>query len=121
MFTIYEILNGRFTRRVISSTEEFCLKSMTHLMVHAVAEDIICIINSFSNKCFLISKKDGMAAVHILQIFQSLLKSLQNLAKKLIYPKNVFAYQTTAYRLLSYQAMTVTCGASIAISNATPN
>ena len=58
MFTIYEILNRRFTRRVISSTEEFCLKSMTHLMVHAVAEDIICIINSFSNKCFLISKKD---------------------------------------------------------------
>ena len=58
MFTIYEILNGRFTRRVISSTEEFCLKSMTHLMMHAVAEDIICIINSFSNKCFLISKKD---------------------------------------------------------------
>lgn len=58
MFTIYEITDGKLNERTFTNDSKYTLTSVSHLIVHQISGDYFCVINSFTNKSFLISKEN---------------------------------------------------------------
>lgn len=58
MSVIYEIIDGKLSERTCSNDSKYTLASTSHLIIHQISDDYLCVINSFTNKSFIIMKKD---------------------------------------------------------------
>ena len=62
MITVYDIFNGKLDRRTLHGDPVYKPVDISHLLVHELTDDYLCITNSFLNKSFIIKKQDWVTS-----------------------------------------------------------